>query len=56
VSHLVDLPAVTVIEREFPLVSPQEVNLRIRSVPGRKLVVVGASIGTDARTAGSTRS
>ena len=52
VSHLVDLSAVTVIEREFPLLSPQEVNLRIRSVLGRKLVVVGACIGTDAHTVG----
>ena len=52
VSHLVDLSAVTVIEREFPLLSPQEVNLRIRLVLGRKLVVVGACIGTDAHTVG----
>ena len=52
VSHLVDLSAVTVTEREFPLLSPQEVNLRIRSVLGRKLVVVGACVGTDAHTVG----
>jgi beta-lysine 5,6-aminomutase beta subunit len=52
VSHLVDLSAVTVAEREFPLLSPQEVNLRIRSALGRKLVVVGACIGTDAHTVG----
>ena len=30
VSHLVDLDRVTVAEREFPLLSPAEVNLRIR--------------------------
>ena len=52
VSHLVDLSEVTVTEREFPLLSPAEVNLRIRSALGRKLVVVGATIGTDAHTVG----
>src|SRR5207302_10123464 len=31
---------------------PGEVNLRIRSALGRKLVVVGACIGTDAHTVG----
>src|ERR1700684_640483 len=52
VSHLVDLSQVTIAEREFELLSPAEVNLRIRSALGRKLVVVGATIGTDARTVG----
>jgi beta-lysine 5,6-aminomutase beta subunit len=52
VSHLVDLAAVTVPEREFPLLAPPEVNLRIRSALGRKLVVVGACIGVDAHTVG----
>jgi beta-lysine 5,6-aminomutase beta subunit len=52
VSHLVDISAVTVAEREFPLLSAQEVNLRIRSALGRKFVVVGACIGTDAHTVG----
>jgi beta-lysine 5,6-aminomutase beta subunit len=52
VAHLVDLSQVTVTEREFPLLSPAEVNLRIRSGLGRKLVVVGACIGTDAHTVG----
>jgi beta-lysine 5,6-aminomutase beta subunit len=52
VSHLVDLSAVTVPEREFELLSPAEVNLRIRTALGRKLVVVGATIGTDAHTVG----
>ena len=52
VSHLVDLSEVTVTEREFPLLSPAEVNLRIRTGLGRKLVVVGACIGTDAHTVG----
>jgi beta-lysine 5,6-aminomutase beta subunit len=51
-SHLVDLSEVKVTEREFPLLSSAEVNLRIRSGLGRKLVVVGACIGTDAHTVG----
>jgi beta-lysine 5,6-aminomutase beta subunit len=51
-SHLVDLSEVTVAEREFPLLSPAEVNLRIRTGLGRKLVIVGACIGTDAHTVG----
>ena len=52
VSHLVDLSAITVAEREFPVLPAAEVNLRIRSALGRKLVVVGACIGTDAHTVG----
>jgi beta-lysine 5,6-aminomutase beta subunit len=52
VSHLVDLSEVTVAEREFEILSPAEVNLRIRSALSRKLVVVGATIGTDAHTVG----
>src|ERR1700751_2356081 len=52
VGHLVDLDQVTVAEREFVLLPPGEVNLRIRSAFGRKLVVVGACIGTDAHTVG----
>jgi beta-lysine 5,6-aminomutase beta subunit len=52
VAHLVDLSQVTVTERQFPLLSPAEVNLRIRTGLGRKLVVVGACIGTDAHTVG----
>ncbi len=34
------------------LLSSAEINLRIRSTLGRKLVVVGATIGTDAHTVG----
>ena len=52
VSHVVDLSAVTVAMREFPVLTAAEVNLRIRSALGRKLVVVGACIGTDAHTVG----
>ena len=52
VSHLVDLSAVTVAPREYELLSPAEVNLRIRTALGRKLVVVGATVGSDAHTVG----
>ncbi len=50
--HLVDLRDVRVVEREFPLLTPAEVNRAIRSRLRRKLVVVGACIGTDAHTVG----
>jgi beta-lysine 5,6-aminomutase beta subunit len=52
VSHLVDLSEVKVTEREFELLPAAEINLRIRSALGRKLVVLGACIGTDAHTVG----
>ena len=52
VSHLVDVSAVTVARREFPLLSPAEINLRVRTGLGRKLVVLGACIGPDAHTVG----
>src|SRR5207248_3801446 len=52
VSHLVDLAAVEVTEREYPLLSTKEVNLVIRSRLGRRLVVLGAAVGTDAHTVG----
>ena len=39
-------------EREFELLSPAEVNLRIRAALGREMVVVGATVGTDAHTVG----
>ena len=50
--HLVDLSRVQVARREFPLLPSAEINLRIRSGLGRKLVVIGASVGTDAHTVG----
>ena len=52
VSHLVNLDEVEVVEREYPLLSAKEVNLAIRSRLRRKLVVVGATVGTDAHTVG----
>ena len=56
VSHLVDLDAVTVAEREFPVLPAAEVNLRIRSALGRKLVVVGAASAPTRIPWASTRS
>lgn len=50
--HLVDLGEVAVHEREFPLLAGGEVNLAVREGLRRKLVVVGACIGTDAHTVG----
>ena len=52
VSHLVDLTEVVVIEREFDLLSAKDVNAAIKKQLRRKLVVVGACIGTDAHTVG----
>ena len=52
VSHLVDLDAVQVVERDYPLLTPKEANLAIRKGLRRRLVVVGACIGTDAHTVG----
>ncbi len=51
-NHLVDVSAVEVIEREYPMLSAKEVNAAIKARLRRKLVVVGACIGTDAHTVG----
>jgi len=52
VNHLVDTSVVEVVERDYPLLSPKEVNLAIRKGLRRRLVVVGGCIGTDAHTVG----
>ena len=52
VNHVVDLDTVRVLEREYPLLTPAEVNSVIKTSLRRKLVVVGACIGTDAHTVG----
>jgi beta-lysine 5,6-aminomutase beta subunit len=52
VNHLVDLAAVAVAERDYPLLTPSEVNTAVRRTLRRALVVVGACIGTDAHTVG----
>jgi beta-lysine 5,6-aminomutase beta subunit len=51
-SVVLDLAEVRVVEREYPLLSAKEVNLGIRSRLRRKLVVLGACVGTDAHTVG----
>ncbi|OFE17319.1 lysine 2,3-aminomutase [Humibacillus sp. DSM 29435] len=51
-THLVNLDDVHVTEREYPLLSAKDVNLAIKKTLRRKLVVVGACIGTDAHTVG----
>jgi methanogenic corrinoid protein MtbC1 len=50
--HLVDLDEVHVEERAYPLLSHSEIDLAIRTRLRRKLVVLGACIGTDAHTVG----
>ena len=52
VHHLVELDKVQVVERDYPLLSPKEANLAIRKLLRRRMVVVGACIGTDAHTVG----
>lgn len=41
-----------VVEREYPLLSPKEVNAEIKRGLRRRRVVVGACIGTDTHTVG----
>ena len=52
VHHLVDPSAVEVVERDYPLLTPKEVNAAVKSALRRRLVVVGGCIGTDAHTVG----
>jgi beta-lysine 5,6-aminomutase beta subunit len=50
--HLVNLDEVEVVERDYPLLSPKEVDERVKERLGRELCIVGACIGTDAHTVG----
>jgi beta-lysine 5,6-aminomutase beta subunit len=52
VNHLVDLDQVEVVEQDFELLTSKEINTAVRTRLRRKLVVVGACIGTDAHTVG----
>jgi beta-lysine 5,6-aminomutase beta subunit len=52
VSHLVDTSKVEVFERDYPLLTPKEANATIKKALRRRLVVVGACIGSDAHTVG----
>ena len=50
--HLVDVSLVEVLERDYPLLSPKEVNGAVKRALRRRLVVVGGCIGSDAHTVG----
>ncbi len=52
VNHLVDTSKVVVVERDYPLLTPKEVNAEVKRSLRRRLTVVGACIGTDAHTVG----
>ena len=52
VNHLVDTSKVEVVERDYPLLTPKEVNAAVKRALRRRLVVVGGCIGTDAHTVG----
>jgi beta-lysine 5,6-aminomutase beta subunit len=53
VGHLIDYASIPVpAGREYPLLTSKDVNLAIRAALNRRLVVVGACIGTDAHTVG----
>jgi beta-lysine 5,6-aminomutase beta subunit len=52
VHHLVDTSLVEVVERDYPLLTPKEVNGAVKRALRRRLVVVGGCIGTDAHTVG----
>ncbi|MGI9006174.1 MAG: OAM dimerization domain-containing protein [Streptosporangiaceae bacterium] len=52
VTHLVATGTVEVVERDYPLLTPKEVNASVKKALRRRLVVVGGCIGTDAHTVG----
>ncbi len=52
VNHVVDPSQVQVVERDYPLLTPKEVNAAVKRSLRRRLVVVGGCIGTDAHTVG----
>ena len=52
VNHLVDVSQVQVVERDYPLLTPKEVNAAVKRTLRRRLTVVGACIGSDAHTVG----
>jgi beta-lysine 5,6-aminomutase beta subunit len=52
VNHLVEPGKVIVAERDYPLLTPKDVNAAVKARLRRRLVVVGACIGTDAHTVG----
>jgi beta-lysine 5,6-aminomutase beta subunit len=52
VGHAVDMNAIEVEKRPYPILDRKEVDRRVKAALGRRAVVVGASLGTDAHTVG----
>ncbi|GAB2862847.1 lysine 5,6-aminomutase subunit beta [Nocardioides pacificus] len=52
VHHLVDTSKVEIVERDYPLLTPKEVNAAVKERLARRMVVVGGCIGSDAHTVG----
>ena len=52
VNHVVDPSVVQVVERDYPLLTPKEVNAAVKERLARRMVVVGGCIGSDAHTVG----
>ena len=52
VNHLVDPSVVEIVERDYELLTPKEVNAAVKRTLRRRMVVVGGCIGTDAHTVG----
>ena len=52
VEAAVDLDSLSVEERPYPILDHREVDRRVTAVLGRRAIIVGASLGTDAHTVG----
>jgi len=52
VNHLVDTSQVEIVERDYPLLTPKEVNAAVKRALRRRLTIIGACIGSDAHTVG----
>ena len=52
VHHVVDPARCTFVERDYPLLTPKEVNAAVKRALRRRYVVVGGCIGSDAHTVG----
>src|SRR5690606_6601437 len=52
VNQLVETSKLTVVERDYPLLTPKEVNLAIKRDLRRNMVSLDTCIGTDAHTVG----
>lgn len=52
VTHAVDLDQIVITERGYPLLAAKDADAAVRDRLGRRLVVLGACIGTDAHTVG----